>query len=149
MDYLVYYYSLEFILNQLNTSSSPNLDSEENNSTTEIIDTTTPSVDQPAEEEATGQKIFFTKEYKVYINPSVQFKNQYADNIHNEGQVMNEIALLLVNRLKSETNLMVKANLDGLSLSQSVKESNAFQPDAHFAIHSNGWGWNRIRSLGF
>ena len=84
--------------------------------------------------------IIFDKEYKVYINPSVQYKNQYIDKINNEGQVMNEIALMLVNRLQSETNLNIKANLDGLSLSKSIKESNEFNPDIHFAIHSNGGG---------
>lgn len=123
------------------SSSLPSQDSQENSSTIIGESTTTPSVEQPGVEEQPEQEmILFSKEYKIYINPSVQFTNQYVDKIHNEGQVMNEIAVLLVNRLKSETNLSVKANLDGLSLSQSVKESNAYQPDAHFAIHSNGGG---------
>ena len=108
------------------SSSLPSQDSQENSSTIIEESTTTPSVEHPVVEEQPEQEmILFSKEYKIYINPSVQFTNQYVDKIHNEGQVMNEIAVLLVNRLKSETNLSVKANLDGLSLS---------------AIHSNGGG---------
>lgn len=119
------------------------------------IDSTTkpsnePSIEQPSTSTSNTpsnnptepQRIIFKKEYKIYINPSVQFKNQYYDKVHTEGQVMNEIALILVNRLKAETNLQIKANLDGLSLSNSVKESNAYHPDLHFAIHSNGGGGN-------
>ena len=102
----------------------------------------TPSVNTPTEQPEEPHKIIFNKEYKIYINPSVQFNNQYADKVHTEGQVMNEIAVLLVNRLNQETNLQIKANLNQLSLSQSVKESNAYQPDFHFAIHSNGGGGN-------
>lgn len=84
----------------------------------------------------------FNKQYKIYINPSVQYNNLYINNLGNEGTHMNDISNILTNLLKSYTNLLVYSNnyLPGLSLKESVSESNKEKVDYHLAIHSNAGG---------
>lgn len=86
--------------------------------------------------------VSFTKQYKIYINPSVQYSNMYASNLGNEGQHMNSISKLLVGMLNEYTNLIVYSNnsLPGKSLSESVKESNSLKVDYHLSLHSNAGG---------
>ena len=86
--------------------------------------------------------VSFTKQYKIYINPSVQYANSYADNLGNEGQHMNSISKLLVGMLNEYTNLIVYSNnsYPGKSLSESVKESNSLNVDYHLSLHSNAGG---------
>lgn len=86
--------------------------------------------------------VSFTKQYKIYINPSVQYSNMYASNLGNEGQHMNSISKLLVGMLNEYTNLIVYSNnsLPGKSLSESVKESNSLNVDYHLSLHSNAGG---------
>lgn len=88
------------------------------------------------------ERHLFSKPYKIYINPSVQYQNQYVNNLTNEGEEMAKIANLLVEILQEKTNLQVHCNcaIRGLSLSNSVKESNNLNVDYHFAIHSNAGG---------
>lgn len=87
-------------------------------------------------------KVHFNKSYSVYINPSVQYSNSYIIGDTNEGYQMNQLANHLYYKLKEKTNLVVYGNFDypGLSLSQSMKESNSLQVDAHIALHTNGGG---------
>lgn len=85
---------------------------------------------------------YFEEKIKIYINPSVQYKNLYANDLGNEGEHMREISIILTDMLIDYTNLVVYANnsYPGLSLSQSVKESNDYDVDYHIALHSNAGG---------
>lgn len=88
------------------------------------------------------QYTYFDKQYKLYINPSVQYANLYSSNLGNEGVHMNSISIILVDLLKQYTNLIVYSNnlLPGKKLSDSVKESNSLNVDYHIALHSNAGG---------
>lgn len=77
---------------------------------------------------------------RIYINPSVQTWNKYVNELGDEAQHMNIIASLVVQNLEKYQNIEVKANLNNLSLNRSIKESNAWSPDIHLALHSNGGG---------
>ena len=85
---------------------------------------------------------YFDETIKIYINPSVQYKNLYASDLGNEGEHMREISIILTDMLVDYTNLEVYANnsYPGLSLSQSIKESNSYDVDYHIALHSNAGG---------
>ncbi len=86
--------------------------------------------------------VSFDKQFKIYINPSVQYSNMYAYNLGNEGQYMNSISKILVGMLNEYTNLIVYSNnsYPGKSLSESVKESNSLKVDYHLSLHSNAGG---------
>lgn len=86
--------------------------------------------------------VSFNKEIKLYINPSVQYSNLYASSLGNEGQYMNQISIILVDMLKTYTNLIIYANnsLPGKSLTNSVSESNSLKADYHLSLHSNAGG---------
>ena len=85
---------------------------------------------------------YFDETIKIYINPSVQYKNLYASDLGNEGEHMREISIILTDMLVDYTNLKVYANnsYPGLSLSDSIKESNSYDVDYHIALHSNAGG---------
>ena len=85
---------------------------------------------------------YFDEKIKIYINPSVQYKNLYASDLGNEGEHMREISIILTDMLVDYTNLVVYANnsYPGLSLSDSIKESNSYDVDYHIALHSNAGG---------
>lgn len=85
---------------------------------------------------------YFDEKIKIYINPSVQYKNLYASDLGNEGEHMREISIILTDMLIDYTNLVVYANnsYPGLSLSDSIKESNSYDVDYHIALHSNAGG---------
>ncbi|MCI5745710.1 MAG: N-acetylmuramoyl-L-alanine amidase [Erysipelotrichaceae bacterium] len=91
------------------------------------------------DESDTYQKAYFKKNISIYINPSVQYDNEYANNLGNEGENMNKISNILVDILKENTNIDVYCNneLPGLSLSSSIKNSNSLNVDYHLALHSN------------
>lgn len=117
--------------NESNIIDSSDKNNEESNS----------SIQDPSNDENI-EYITFTKQYKIYVNPSVQYANSYADNLGNEGQHMNSISKLLVGMLNEYTNLIVYSNnsYPGKSLSESVKESNSLSVDYHLSLHSNAGG---------
>ena len=117
--------------NESNIIDSSDKNNEESNS----------SIQGPSNDE-TIEYITFTKQYKIYVNPSVQYANSYVDNLGNEGQHMNSISKLLVGMLNEYTNLIVYSNnsYPGKSLSESVKESNSLNVDYHLSLHSNAGG---------
>lgn len=82
----------------------------------------------------------FDKKIKVYLNPSVQTKNLYVNNLGNEGKNMNDIVEYMVDDLCNVDYIDLKYNLRYLSLSESVSESNKSDADIHFALHSNAGG---------
>lgn len=84
----------------------------------------------------------FDKKIKVYLNPSVQIRNLYVNNLGDEGKNMNDIVEYMVEDLCNVNYIDLKYNLSYLSLSESVKESNQFGADIHFALHSNAGGGN-------
>ena len=88
------------------------------------------------------ESVIFKKHIKLYINPSVQYNNAYAANLGNEGERMNEISNILEKMFVEHTNIDVYSNNDfpGLSLTNSVKQSNDLSVDYHLALHSNAGG---------
>ena len=117
----------------------------------EIINSNSEEVDEiVGEEELTNQNsenieapyYHFNEDISIYINPSVQYDNLYADNLGNEGQYMNQISIILTKLLKENTNIEVYCNNDmpRKSLSKSVRESNSLEVDYHLALHSNAGG---------
>ena len=117
----------------------------------EIINSNSDEVDEiVGKEELTNQNseiieapyYHFNEDISIYINPSVQYDNLYADNLGNEGQYMNQISIILTKLLKENTNIEVYCNNDmpGKSLSKSVRESNSLDVDYHLALHSNAGG---------
>ena len=117
--------------NESNVIDSSDKNNEESNSSI-----------QDASNDENIEYITFTKQYKIYVNPSVQYANSYTDNLGNEGQHMNSISKLLVGMLNEYTNLIVYSNnsYPGKSLSESVKESNSLNVDYHLSLHSNAGG---------
>lgn len=78
----------------------------------------------------------------IYLNPSVQTKNMYINNLGSEAENMRDIAELMYKELKLESYIDIEANIakNGLSLSQSVNQSNSRKRHIHFALHSNAGG---------
>lgn len=122
----------------IDNSETNNIESSDKNTENSEV-SSSPNNDFNSEED---KYVSFTKQYKIYINPSVQYSNMYASNLGNEGQHMNSISKLLVGMLNEYTNLIVYSNnsLPGKSLSESVKESNSLNVDYHLSLHSNAGG---------
>ena len=78
-------------------------------------------MDKPLEEET---YYHFKEDISIYINPSVQYENLYANNLGNEGYYMNQISIILTKLLKENTNIDVYSNNDmpGKSLSKSMNK---------------------------
>lgn len=78
----------------------------------------------------------------IYLNPSVQTKNMYINNLGSEAENMRDIAELMYKELKFVSYIDIEANIakNGLSLSQSVNQSNSRKRHIHFALHSNAGG---------
>ena len=78
----------------------------------------------------------------IYLNPSVQTKNMYINNLGSEAENMRDIAELMYKELKLVSYIDIEANIakNGLSLSQSVNQSNSRKRHIHFALHSNEGG---------
>lgn len=78
----------------------------------------------------------------IYLNPSVQTKNMYINNLGSEAENMRDIAELMYKELKLVSYIDIEANIakNGLPLSQSVNQSNSRKRHIHFALHSNAGG---------
>lgn len=78
----------------------------------------------------------------IYLNPSVQTKNMYINNLGSEAENMRDIAELMYKELKLVSYIDIEANIakNGLYLSQSVNQSNSRKRHIHFALHSNAGG---------
>lgn len=75
--------------------------------------------------------------YKIYISPSLQPTNKYADNSGSEQKHMQTIGRKVVELLKRHKEFVVFANRVGMTLKEAVRESNSLVVNAHIAIHSN------------
>lgn len=75
----------------------------------------------------------------VYLSPSMQENNRGAGNFGTEEYRMNQIADV-VQRILSAAGVVVYRNKPEWTLEQMVNDSNAKNPNIHFAIHSNAGG---------
>lgn len=78
--------------------------------------------------------------YRIYISPSVQEHNPYADGLGTEEQWMQVVGQEVARLLKRQETFEVFTNRPEMTLQQVVYESNALAVDAHVAIHSNAGG---------
>jgi N-acetylmuramoyl-L-alanine amidase len=77
--------------------------------------------------------------YKVYVSPSTQERNKGAGNYGTEEENMQTIGAKVAELLCCN-GFQVRRNRPDMELKQVVEDSNAFNPDAHVAIHSNAGG---------
>ena len=110
------------------------------NKTSDITPSITTSSSTNNESNSATSESRFDRKIRIYLNPSVQTRNLYVNNLGTEAEHMNNIARFLYNELRAYQFLDVKANLKYLSLTDSVNESNTFNSDIHFALHSNAGG---------
>lgn len=75
---------------------------------------------------------------KIVLSPSTQTWNKYAAGLGNEHDAMKEIAVLTKPYLEAAGHTVVI--VDGVSARDNVAKSNAVNPDAHVALHSNAGG---------
>lgn len=74
----------------------------------------------------------------IYLSPSTQENNVGAGSYGTEEQRMNEIMDLIENQLRGR--YILYRNRPNMTLQQVVADSNAKNPDLHFALHSNAGG---------
>lgn len=96
--------------------------------------------DSNTSEENKKEEIQYSKQITVYLNPSVQTKNLYVNNLGTEAQHMNDIVRYMVEELSDIEFIKLTYNLNYLSLKDSVKQSNDLKSDIHFSLHSNAGG---------
>jgi len=78
--------------------------------------------------------------YRIYISPSLQPWNKYADGSGSEQDHMQAVGKRVVELLKQHKEFVVFTNRPGMTLQKAVKESNNLAVHAHVAIHSNAGG---------
>lgn len=83
----------------------------------------------------------------IYLSPSVQTWNAYINQLGTEAQHMNKIAEIMYSMLKQYSFIQVDANLNYLSLANSVAESNQKSRDIHLALHSNAGGGSGLETF--
>ena len=79
-----------------------------------------------------------SKMKSIYLSPSTQENNVGAGSYGTEERRMNEIMDLIENQLRGK--YILYRNLPEMNLRQVVADSNAKNPDLHFALHSNAGG---------
>ena len=84
---------------------------------------------------------------KIYISPSSQEANLYATG-GTEEQYMNQVADILCPEL-TRHGIEFMRNKIGNDYDDHVKESNAYDPDYHLAIHTNAGGGKGCTSFCF
>lgn len=75
---------------------------------------------------------------KIYISPSDQTENPYAWGNTNEGEQCNRIAKALEEACLRVGGCQVKRNTT-YSISNAIRESNAWGADYHICIHTNAF----------
>lgn len=75
---------------------------------------------------------------KIYISPSDQTENPYAWGNTNEGEQCNRIAKALEEAFLRVGGCQVKRNTT-YSISNAIRESNAWGADYHICIHTNAF----------
>lgn len=79
-----------------------------------------------------------SKMKSIYLSPSTQENNVGAGSYGTEERRMNEIMDIIENQLRGK--YILYRNRPEMSLQQVVADSNAKNPDLHFALHSNAGG---------
>ena len=79
-----------------------------------------------------------SKMKSIYLSPSTQENNVGAGSYGTEERRMNEIMDLIENQLRGK--YILYRNRPEMNLQQVVADSNAKNPDLHFALHSNAGG---------
>ena len=79
-----------------------------------------------------------SKMKSIYLSPSTQEGNVGAGSYGTEERRMNEIMDLIENQLRGK--YILYRNRPEMTLTQVVADSNAKNPDLHFALHSNAGG---------
>ena len=74
---------------------------------------------------------------KVYISPSDQERNEYADGNTNEKEQCHAICAALIKALV-RCGMQAKINYTA-SMQERVKESNEWNADLHLPIHTNAY----------
>lgn len=85
--------------------------------------------------------------YRIYISPSLQPANKYADGSGSEQDHMQAVGARVVELLKQHREFAVFANRLGMAMQQAVEESNNLAVHAHIAIHSNAGGGDGTLAL--
>lgn len=101
-----------------------------------------PSPSSTSEDDRPVDGPVFPRPIAIYLNPSVQIHNEYANKTGTEASNMRDIAALMFEELQTVSYIDVEGNIaqDGLSLTKSVQASNSKKRDIHLAIHSNAGG---------
>jgi N-acetylmuramoyl-L-alanine amidase len=74
---------------------------------------------------------------RIYLSPSNQYANMYRDRVHNEKQMMEQVALALYGRMQLyEVECFYPKYAD---LTLRTNEANALAVDYYLAIHSNAY----------
>lgn len=126
----------------INTSSSSDLIYTTSTLESSIEFNTSISSPQISSSSSSTSKPTSREKISIYLNPSVQTKNMYINNLGSEAENMRDIAELMYKELKLVSYIDIEANIakNGLSLSQSVNQSNSRKRHIHFALHSNAGG---------
>jgi hypothetical protein len=74
----------------------------------------------------------------IYISPSTQYANIYYDKLHNEMEVMEGLAGLLVNKLAKYQVLPIMRTSTQKSAADRPTEANALGADYYIELHTNG-----------
>ncbi len=84
---------------------------------------------------------------KIYLSPSGQINNQYADNKHNEAEICRIIANKCSDYLKkSGVEVLVAGPYNNdTEWKNRTKESDSFGADYHVPIHTNAGGGHGVR----
>lgn len=75
---------------------------------------------------------------KIYLSPSDQYKNKYADGTHNEGEVCHRISGACEVYLK-KAGFDVLRGKDGTYVERCA-EANKYNPDLYICFHTNAGG---------
>lgn len=75
--------------------------------------------------------------YKIYLSPSTKDKSFGVNNFGTEEFRMNQIADAVETYLLQTGNFAIYRNVNGMTTSEIIKDSNEVKPDAHIIIHTS------------
>lgn len=85
--------------------------------------------------------------HRIYISPSLQPANLYADGSGSEQDHMQAVGQRVVELLRQHQEFIVFTNRVGMSMPEAVLESNNLAVHVHVAIHSNAGGGDGTLAL--
>lgn len=75
---------------------------------------------------------------KIYLSPSDQYNNKYADGVHNEGEVCHRISGACEFYLKKYGFDVLRGKTG--TYVERCKQANKYNPDLYICIHTNAGG---------